>query len=230
MQRLNLAPILSAILLGLYAGFGLHLPYLKILSQENETFIFFDGKYEKDLPKHFEQLAKEGYAIKGIDFVYEDYLVAIPTEIIGFDNFYELGVFRGEVKEIPAAISQMKLRRLQIQDQKLTRLPAQIGEMESLILLKLGGNNLTGLPPEIGRLKNLEVLHLYNNSLRQLPREIGNLQNLKILDLHANNLTRLPQQIESLKKLGFLYLGGNKLTEDEKERIKDRLPETKIYF
>ena len=61
---------------------------------------------------------------------------------------------------------------------QLTSLPAEIGQLASLVELDLGGNQLTSLPAEIGQLTSLTELDLYNNQLTSLPAEIGQLTSL----------------------------------------------------
>lgn len=55
-------------------------------------------------------------------------------------------------------------------------------------VLDLNGQKLTTLPEEIGQLKNLQVLELNNNQLTTLSEEIGQLKNLQWLDLGYNHL------------------------------------------
>ena len=78
--------------------------------------------------------------------------------------------------------------------------PSEIGNLENLYGLELGGNQLTGeIPPEIGNLTNLTILHLSFNQLSgEIPPEIGNLTNLfsMSVDLSYNQLTgEIPSEI-----------------------------------
>ena len=65
----------------------------------------------------------------------------------------------------------------------------------NLQCLYLNNNQLTSLPVEIGNLVNLQYLYLYDNKLTSLPVEIGNLVNLQYLNLYYNQLTSLPVEI-----------------------------------
>ena len=71
----------------------------------------------------------------------------------------------------------------------------------------LSGTNLTELSTEIVRLKSLRTLALDGNKLKALPLEIGELNSLK-----------------------YLSLLRNKFSKQEKEIIKNLLPNCKIYF
>ena len=86
-------------------------------------------------------------------------------------------------------------------------------EIYKLETLDLTDNRLTQLPAEIGNLVNLKALYLYENRLTQLPAEIGQLVNLKVLNLSNNRLTHLPVEIWGLVGLLNLYLYSNPLTE-----------------
>ena len=69
---------------------------------------------------------------------------------------------------------------LDLSDEGLEYLPAEIGNLTSLTELFLDGNDLTALPPEIGNLTGLTRLALDGNELTALPPEIGNLTGLKL--------------------------------------------------
>ena len=91
---------------------------------------------------------------------------------------------------VPAVIGQftsLTVLTLRGHDQ-LTSLPAEIGQLVSLVELDLGGNQLTSLPSEIGQLTSLTQLNLYNNQLTSLPAEIGQLTSLTELHLEDNQL------------------------------------------
>ena len=66
-------------------------------------------------------------------------------------------------------------------------------------ILNLENNQLTSLPAEIGKLEKLERLYLDNNELTSLPAEIGKLEKLEELDLINNPIPK--EEIENLKEL-----------------------------
>lgn len=84
---------------------------------------------------------------------------------------------------------------LNLSNQNLTTVPAEIGKQQSLEILNLSNNKLTGIPAEIGQLKNLRVLNLSNNLLTGLPYELGNLQLLTLLDISGNNYSQADLEI-----------------------------------
>ena len=86
--------------------------------------------------------------------------------------------------------------------------------------LYLQNNLLTVLPKEIGNLVKLKELFLGHNQLKGLPVELCNLSNLVVLNLNNNKLRNIPQEICNLKKLEHLYLENNKLREIPNSIIK----------
>ncbi len=77
----------------------------------------------------------------------------------------------------------------------------------------MNDNLLTHLPPDIGNLVNLETLDLYENKLNVLPSEIGNLVNLTTLVLGSNPLVSLPPSIGNLSNLKFFQMLSTPLKE-----------------
>ena len=93
------------------------------------------------------------------------------------------------------------------------QLPAQLGTLSWLRLLRLGGNALTGtIPPELGNTR-LRVLTLGDNELTgPIPRELGKLDRLIWLMLDHNALTGpIPAELGNTS-LEALWLSRNKLT------------------
>ena len=93
-------------------------------------------------------------------------------------------------------------------------IPAEVGNLTNLEVLRLQGNNLSGtIPAEIGNLTNLRDLQLQDNSLSgTIPAEIGNLTNLEQLSLGHNALTGpIPKEIGNLAGLDWLNLYHNDL-------------------
>jgi hypothetical protein len=114
---------------------------------------------------------------------------------------------------VPAEIGQLtSLVNLDLEDNELTSLPAEIGQLTSLTRLILGYNELTSSPAEIGQLTLLRVLSLRYNQLTSLPAEIGQLASLEELRLEFNQLTSLPAEIGQLTLLRSLTLSENRLT------------------
>ena len=93
----------------------------------------------------------------------------------------------------------------------LEELPPEIGNVNTLETLYLGGNQLDVLPPEIGKLNMLQNLFLSNNQLNYLPPEIGRLTDLQFLVLSDNQLLTIPPEIGNLAALSRLYLNNNQL-------------------
>ncbi len=111
-------------------------------------------------------------------------------------------------------ICQMRnLQVLILQYSHITKLPPDIGELETLRELDLEGNELDHLPSEIHHLKNLHFLYLGQNRFTAIPEVIYKLQSLKSLALNNNHLQHLPDAIGRLQSLQHLFLDGNKLVD-----------------
>ena len=88
-------------------------------------------------------------------------------------------------------------------------IPAELGNLASLVWLTLNLNDLMGpIPPEIGDLASLEELNLGDNDLTgPIPPEIGGLSNLERLYLGDNDLMGpIPPEIGDLASLEHLGL------------------------
>ncbi|WRX16695.1 Protein kinase domain - like 10 [Theobroma cacao] len=94
-------------------------------------------------------------------------------------------------------------------------IPAEVGNLSSLIALKLGENVLTGIiPNSIGRLQKLQGLHLQSNRLQgTILHDVCNLSSLMELFLGGNELSGLvPECLGNLTALRNISLGSNRLT------------------
>ena len=89
----------------------------------------------------------------------------------------------------------------------------KIGEMQSLLTLKLSGTNMRTLD-QIGAAKSLSSLHVDDNYIfGPIPEELYSLTNLERLYLDHNQLTgSISESIGNLSKLEELYLSDNDLS------------------
>ena len=146
-----------------------------------------------------------------------------------YPNLKRLRLDINYLTSLPAEIGKLtNLTELDLDNNELTSLPAEIGKLTNLTRLDLLDNKLASLPKEIGKLTKLTMLDLRVNQLGSLPAAIGQLTELTWLDLAYNKLTSLPAELGELTKLRKLELDRNQLTLEEIKRIKDLLPNTAI--
>lgn len=88
----------------------------------------------------------------------------------------------------PALFAYSFLSELYIASNKLTHLPASIGQLRQLRHLEASYNQITDLPPELGMCTYLKELLLFNNAIRTLPFELGSLHLLEQLGIEGNPL------------------------------------------
>jgi len=85
--------------------------------------------------------------------------------------------------------------------------------------LVLTDNRLSRLPAEIGQRKRLQKLMLAGNRLTELPEEMRELKGLELLRLSANRFEALPDFIPSLPRLAWLAFDGNPFSRDGREPV-----------
>ncbi|XP_060190906.1 probable LRR receptor-like serine/threonine-protein kinase At3g47570 [Lycium barbarum] len=95
------------------------------------------------------------------------------------------------------------------------QIPNEVGNLRSLLILDISGNNLVGsIPTSIGNLRNLQVLNLYENTLTGLIGDsLCKLQRLGNIYFGQNQLPgSLPNCLGNVTSLREIYLGSNKLS------------------
>ena len=113
-------------------------------------------------------------------------------------------------------LSQLKsgeltgIKRLTLSD-NLTAFPLEILSLaDSLEILDLSNNQLTSLPAEITQLTNLKILFASNNQFVTLPEVLGQCPNLEMVGFKSNQINQVPEN--SLPaKLRWLILTDNRL-------------------
>ena len=78
-------------------------------------------------------------------------------------------------------------------------------------VLVLDNNQLTSLPSDIGQLFRLEKLSVKGNALVTVPVSIKQLQKLSVLDLSANSLSELTAAVAECSQLEELNVSNNDL-------------------
>ena len=112
---------------------------------------------------------------------------------------------------------QNQAQRLNLKNQKLKSLPAEIGELTLLEDLDLENNLIKSLPSEISHLTNLKKFSGRKNAFKEIPVEILSLPQLEILDMKENFIQEIPGTIKALKSLKVISVGQNPITSLAKE-------------
>ncbi len=138
-----------------------------------------------------------------------------------------------KLKTLPACIGNLKhLEVLRIRDQVISRVPRSVTTLVNLRTLDLADNLLKSLPSSIDGLSQLERLILAANELTKLPASLKDLERLRILDLHFNPaLTEedlaILKEMSQLDTLDVRYLP---LSAQFVRELRRALPNTVVVF
>jgi Leucine-rich repeat (LRR) protein len=109
-------------------------------------------------------------------------------------------------------------------------IPAEIANLQQLLLLELKANDLHAIPQELAYLPKLKTLDLSDNPALTNINPVTKLVNLEYLYLYGCGFQVLPADIGDLIHLKQLGLAGNRIGIAEQERIRQALPDCKIAF
>ncbi|XP_004082308.1 leucine-rich repeat protein 1 [Oryzias latipes] len=112
-------------------------------------------------------------------------------------------------------LSLKVLRKLDLSNNHIKKLPATIGDLSRLSELSLHNNHLEAFSEALclsTLQQTLQVLDISQNRLRCLPAQFCQLRELVNLKLDDNQLARLPFHIGRLSKLRFLSAANNQLS------------------
>ena len=122
-----------------------------------------------------------------------------------------LGSWRGVTTDGNGSVIELDLNRNQLSGY----IPAGLGSLPNLRILRMSGNNLGGtIPAGLSNLSALTNLELDDNNLGgSIPAALGNLPNLTWLDLSENDLSGpIPTDLSQLTRLTVFALSDNSLT------------------
>lgn len=139
-------------------------------------------------------------------------LKQLPPDIGSLSNLNNINLSFNQIEKLPPEFSKLNVVVCKLHNNRLIKLPSELGNLTSLECLILFSNQLTELPSQIGELTNLWYLNLSDNQLTELPLQIGNCSSLQELDLSKNQLQAIPHQIGKVTKLKTLILSHNQLT------------------
>ncbi|KAF4801669.1 E3 ubiquitin-protein ligase LRSAM1 [Turdus rufiventris] len=109
-------------------------------------------------------------------------------------------------------LSLITVKVLDLHDNQLASLPADIGQLTALQVLNLERNLLKSLPQSIGDLAQLQILNVKGNKLRELPGSVSGLRSLRALDVSGNVLQELPRVLAHIRTLQTLTLDAHAMT------------------
>ncbi len=133
-------------------------------------------------------------------------------EIALTDNLSELDLSNQNLTELPAEIGKLqRLQNLNLSGNLLQHLPVEIGLLTDLQSINLSGNELTSLPTTFTSLRNLSILDISKNRFDSLPSQVTDIPNLIVLNTNNNGIAVLPTTIGNLTKLQSLNLSSNNL-------------------
>lgn len=160
-----------------------------------------------------EQL-KKGELVGATHLHLAENLTQFPRDIFTLaDTLEVLDLSNNQLTELPADLSRLtKLRILFCSNNQFTRLPDALGVCESLDIIGFKHNNIKEVP-ETSLPEYLRWLILTDNSIQALPESLGNLERLQKLALAGNQLTHLPNSIARCKNLELLRISSNQLAE-----------------
>lgn len=191
------------ILCGYRPGQGIHPHYIYLAKKTNGGIYTIEDDIE-DL--------RVGILTSGAGIKNSDDRFKIKKDLCHYDRFeyFETRVFT-EIKE--AKKVKQEVRKIDLSNQELHRIPAAVYKMPSLDLLNLSNNTIRHLPAKMGGFANLRELDLSDNIIADIPETFRDMRFIRIIDLSGNQLTVFSSNFCHLKYLEHLDLSNNHITQ-----------------
>lgn len=139
------------------------------------------------LPSDFGRLKK----LK-IFFCSENPFTVLPEVLADCPLLDIVGFKSNKIETVPARSLNPNLRWLILTNNRISELPAQIGECSRMQKLMLAGNRLTELPQEMSLCLNLALLRISANQLNKLPEWLLSMPKLSWLAFSGNPFSKIP--------------------------------------
>ncbi len=134
---------------------------------------------------------------------------------------------------IPEYIDELvNLQYLNAAQNRITRLPDAFCKLNLLQEINFAGNDIEIFPECLANMKYLKRIDFSSNpkiDWLQAMIILDKCNEITDMDLSYNEITKFPENFD-FPKLKLLVLSGNTISETEQERIKNKLPNTKIIF
>jgi len=137
---------------------------------------------------------------------------AVPKGIVYLKNLEQLILTNLGLTEFPKDVLKLNLIALNLSNNSIKSIPAEITELSEVIDLNISNNDIEELPEEITQLTNLQTLNIGGNPLKTIP-DLSNLTSLKSIYLNNLWLAKVPDFICDLNLDEELVLNDNEIEE-----------------
>lgn len=180
--------------------------------------------YCNEYIKQFQEIIETSLTYKDISKINKE----VYTALVSRDR---ISFYSKCLTALPVSLFKLtSLKRLSLYKNQLNSIPGDILKLRNLEYISLCFNSLSTLPEEISNLYKLEELNLEGNKLTSIPDSIYSLKNLGFLGLENNKITSIPERIRELKNLDVLILRCNPIPKKEIDKIKEVLPNCRVFF
>jgi Leucine-rich repeat (LRR) protein len=156
-------------------------------------------------------------------------LTSLPSTVFELAELETLSIGDNELEELPEAIGDLvALDDLSLYDNRLRALPRSMARLP-LKFLHLGDHGWAEPPAVVSEIRTLETLWIASRALERLPAEIVTLPRLRALMLWHSNVSEVPAELFEATNLRELRISANPLPEGTIEKLKEALPDCKIY-
>jgi len=145
------------------------------------------------------------------------------------ENLKELDLSENGLSDLPMSLTKLThLKELWLDDNTFTSVPESVKSLSNLEYLRFFSNNIEILNITSGDLKSLKRIDLCYNKFDTFPMELTNLNKLESVVMWYNEISIIPEDIARLNNLKRLNLQNNNLDEQQKNKLKIQLPNTKL--
>lgn len=139
-------------------------------------------------------------------------LTAFPDEIFSLSDSLEvLNLSDNQLSELPADLHRLKhLKILFCSNNLFTHLPEALGQCEQLFFVGFKACRITEVSPR-SLPPRLRALVLTDNRLESLPDELGRFEHLQKLMLAGNRLRTLPPSVAACQRLELVRIASNEI-------------------